>query len=72
LKFLGDLKTAFSNNSEIIKSGTSVQGRNITGIHFWGSAGKDKKPAIIFHSTVHAREWITTLVRQLYSGLLLS
>lgn len=51
------------NNAEIVTAGASSQGRNITGIHFWGSGGKNSKPAVIMHSTVHAREWITTMVR---------
>lgn len=36
LQFLRDLQSAFTSNSEIITSGTTVQGRTITGIHLWG------------------------------------
>ncbi|KAL9632525.1 MAG: hypothetical protein Q9164_005269, partial [Protoblastenia rupestris] len=50
-------------NSEIVVAGNSGQGRPITGIHLYGSGGKGSRPAIVFHSTVHAREWITTMVR---------
>ena len=46
-------------------AGTSIQGNPITGIHIYGSSGKGVKPAVLFHGTVHAREWITTLVSQL-------
>lgn len=62
VQFVRDLQSAFTSNSEVITSGTSVQGRAITGLHLWGKGGKGSKPAIIFHGTVHAREWITTMV----------
>ncbi|KAI9641266.1 hypothetical protein NHQ30_010066 [Ciborinia camelliae] len=62
IQFLRDLVTAYPSNAEIVTSGTSVQGNAITGIHIYGSAGKGVKPAVLFHGTVHAREWITTLV----------
>lgn len=72
LKFLTDLTTAYPTQSEIVTSGTSVQGRAITGIHFWGSGGKGSKPAVVFHGTVHAREWITTMVVEYFSYNLLT
>ncbi|KAF4468470.1 Metallocarboxypeptidase A [Fusarium albosuccineum] len=58
-QFLTDLRTSFPSNSEIFSVGNSVENRAIRGIHLWGSSGKGKKPAIIWHGTVHAREWIT-------------
>ncbi|KAK5084584.1 hypothetical protein LTR05_005662 [Lithohypha guttulata] len=58
--FLTNLQTALPQNSEIITSGTSVQGRPIRGIHVWGNNGKGKK-AILIHGNVHAREWITSM-----------
>ncbi|ETN41549.1 uncharacterized protein HMPREF1541_03485 [Cyphellophora europaea CBS 101466] len=61
IQFLRDLQAAFSSRSEIITSGTSVQGRALTGIHLWGSGGKGSRPAVLFHGTVHAREWISTM-----------
>ncbi|RYP03201.1 hypothetical protein DL764_005305 [Monosporascus ibericus] len=64
LTFLSDLQKSFPSNSEIFRAGTSFQGRAITGIHLWGSGGKGSKPAITFHGTVHAREWITTMVNE--------
>ncbi|KAH7160503.1 hypothetical protein B0J13DRAFT_494150 [Dactylonectria estremocensis] len=59
LQFLTDLASSFSGNSETFTVGSSVESRPIRGIHLWGSSGKSKKPAIIWHATVHAREWIT-------------
>jgi hypothetical protein len=45
-----------------VVAGNSNAGTPITGIHFYGSTGGGKMPAIVIHGTVHAREWITTLV----------
>jgi murein tripeptide amidase MpaA len=45
-----------------VSSGRSLNGNNIAGIHVYGSGGPGTKPAIVFHGTVHAREWITTMV----------
>jgi murein tripeptide amidase MpaA len=72
LKWLNDLQAAFPSNSEIIVSGKSSQGRPITGIHLYGSSGKNNKPAIVWHGTVHAREWITTMVVEYLTYSLLS
>ena len=72
LTYLSDLQSAHSTQSEIFGVGSSLQGRNITGIHFWGSAGKGKKPAVVIHGTVHAREWITTMVVEYFAWNLLS
>ncbi|KAK3370680.1 zinc carboxypeptidase [Podospora didyma] len=60
--FFSDLRAAYPNNSELINAGTSVQGRSLFGIHLWGSGGKGSKPAVYFHGSVHAREWITSKV----------
>ncbi|WEW58670.1 hypothetical protein PRK78_004138 [Emydomyces testavorans] len=62
LQFLRDLQAQHPSNSEIITSGNSYERRAIQGIHIWGSAGKGK-PAIVWHGTIHAREWITTMPR---------
>ncbi|KAJ0117416.1 zinc carboxypeptidase [Diaporthe amygdali] len=61
IQYFEDLQTLFPNNSELISSGTSYEGRDLFGIHLWGDAGPGK-PAVLYHGTVHAREWITTLV----------
>jgi murein tripeptide amidase MpaA len=72
LQFLKDLVAQFPTTSEIVTSGSSLNGNAITGIHFWGSGGKGIKPAVILHGTVHAREWITTLVVEYYAYTLLT
>ncbi|KAM3072180.1 hypothetical protein ACMFMG_008636 [Clarireedia jacksonii] len=72
LQFLRDLVTAYPSNAEIVTSGTSTSGNAITGIHIYGSGGKGSKPAVLFHGTVHAREWITTMVTEYVAYNLLS
>lgn len=62
IQFLTDLQSQYDANSEIVIAGNSDSGRPITGIHIYGSGGKGVKPAVVFHGTVHAREWITTMV----------
>ncbi|KAG9256786.1 carboxypeptidase A4 [Emericellopsis atlantica] len=59
LDFLEDLQSAFVRNSELFDAGESLEGRPLKGIHLWGRDGPGIKPAIIWHGTVHAREWIT-------------
>ncbi|KAL0934662.1 zinc carboxypeptidase [Colletotrichum truncatum] len=59
--YLEALHAYFPNNSEIVSSGTSFEGRDIFGIHFWGADGPGK-PAVLWHGTVHAREWIVAPV----------
>ncbi|KAK4206039.1 putative carboxypeptidase precursor [Rhypophila decipiens] len=72
ITFYNDLAGAFPNNSEIFNIGTSVQGRQIFGLHIWGSGGKGSKPAVYFHGTVHAREWISAKVVEYISYQLLT
>ncbi|KAG9118696.1 hypothetical protein FRC07_006666 [Ceratobasidium sp. 392] len=72
LTFLNDLAATFPNNAKVVTGGTSYQGRAITGINIFGSSGSGTKPAVIFHGTVHAREWITTLVTEQIAYSLLS
>ncbi|KAI6374029.1 hypothetical protein MCOR25_003264 [Pyricularia grisea] len=75
--FLEDLQAAFPDNSETFVAGKSLEGRDIMGIHLWGKAGKGKNEAVVWHGTVHAREWITAptveyMAYKLVSGYLKS
>lgn len=63
IQFLEDLQAAFPNNSDIFVAGQSYEDRPIQGIHLYGADGPGTKPAIVWHGTVHAREWIVTPVR---------
>lgn len=67
--FLNDLSKSYPANSEVISIGNSLQGRPITGIHFYGTGLKNTNPTVVFHGTVHAREWITTMVHVLSHSL---
>lgn len=62
MQWISDLAAAYPSNSEVISAGKSLQGRDIKGIHIWGSGGKGSQKAVVWHGTVHAREWITTMV----------
>ncbi|KAI4940946.1 hypothetical protein J4E91_011031 [Alternaria rosae] len=55
-----DLQESFPNNSNWTSTGTSFEGRDMFGIHLYGKDGPGK-PAVIYHGTVHAREWITAM-----------
>ncbi|CAE6454246.1 hypothetical protein ACGC1H_007675 [Rhizoctonia solani] len=72
LTFLNDLASTFPNNAKVVTSGTSYEGRTITGINIFGSSGSGTKPAVIFHGTVHAREWVGTMVTEQIAYSLLS
>ncbi|KAF3933746.1 hypothetical protein ABW19_dt0206783 [Dactylella cylindrospora] len=61
-QWLVDVQAGFTSNSELFEVGKSYQGRPINGIHLWGNGGKGSKPAVYWHGTVHAREWVTTMV----------
>ncbi|KAH8895379.1 zinc carboxypeptidase [Thozetella sp. PMI_491] len=72
VQFLQDLAVQYPLNTEIVTSGTSLQGNNITGIHIFGSSGKGIKPAVVFHGTVHACEWIANMVVEYFAYNLLT
>ncbi len=62
LRFLSALQAQYPENSEVVVAGPSNEGRNITGIHLFGSSGKGKKPVTIWHGQTHAREWVAGMV----------
>lgn len=62
VKYWKDLHAAFPNNSEWLDIGSTYEGRNIFGLRLWGGNDTGTKPAVLWHGTVHAREWITTMV----------
>ncbi|PVG02522.1 putative carboxypeptidase [Serendipita vermifera] len=72
LTFLSNLAAAYPNNAKVVIGGTSVEGRAITGINIFGSSGSGTKPAIIWHSNVHAREWISSMVTEYIAYQLLT
>lgn len=42
-------------------AGQSYEKRDIFGLKLFGNDTSSTKPAVVWHSTVHAREWITTM-----------
>lgn len=63
LDWWDDIHAAFPDNSEKINLGSSYEGRDIWGFHLWGNEGDSSEKSIIYwHGTVHAREWISTMV----------
>ncbi|PTB45958.1 hypothetical protein M441DRAFT_63276 [Trichoderma asperellum CBS 433.97] len=72
LQYWDDLVAAFPNNSKKYNIGSSYENRTIYAFHFFGDKGiKGDKPIILWHSTVHAREWITTLVIEYWAWQLI-
>ncbi|GAW24790.1 hypothetical protein ANO14919_143840 [Xylariales sp. No.14919] len=63
IQYFQSLHDLLPDNSEIISSGYSYENRSLHGIHLWGADGPGK-PAVLYHGTVHAREWISTAVRR--------
>ncbi|KAI1290584.1 hypothetical protein F5Y03DRAFT_378189 [Xylaria venustula] len=63
IQYLQSLHDLLPDNSEIISSGYSYENRSLNGIHLWGAGGPGK-PAVLYHGTVHAREWISTAVTE--------
>ncbi|KAF4506597.1 hypothetical protein G6O67_006665 [Ophiocordyceps sinensis] len=72
LQWLQALQAKHPNNSDVVSSGFSFEGNAITGIHLYGSGGKGRRPAVVFHGTVHAREWIASKVVEYFAYSLLS
>lgn len=67
LQYWTDLQASFPENSELFDAGPSYEGRRIFGLQLWGDKAGDtnndtSKPIILWHATVHAREWISTAV----------
>lgn len=63
IAYWDDLQASFPNQSAKVSSGTSYEGRDLFGLHVWGSSGPGK-PAILYHSNVHAREWISSMTTE--------
>lgn len=73
LQFLEDLQSKFPSNAQVVVAGQSLEGNDITGIRLFGSGGPNStKPAVVLHGTVHAREWITTMVVEYHAYTLLT
>jgi murein tripeptide amidase MpaA len=73
IQWVSDLQALNPEHAEVVVSGKSLSGRPITGVHlFKSAAAKGSKPGIVFHGTVHAREWISTMVSEYLAHQLLT
>lgn len=55
----------------LVNVGTTLEGRNITGIHICSTPDCESKPAIVFNGCQHAREWLSPMtVAYVLNGLL--
>lgn len=61
VQYWNDLRAAFPSNSERFVVGRSYENREIFGLKLFGANTGTSKKAVIWHGTVHAREWITTM-----------
>jgi hypothetical protein len=67
LQYWDDLIKAFSKNSRKFPIGKSYENRTIWAFNLHGDKKKghgkheENKPVILWHATVHAREWISTM-----------
>ena len=60
--YLNGLAAAHPGLAEMVNVGTSLEGRTIWAIRVTGPDNIGSKPAIFFHGTQHAREWIASMV----------
>ena len=54
----------YPQNTQIFSIGDSVEGRPLVGMRICGNK-HEYKPAVVFHGTTHAREWISPAVSAL-------
>jgi hypothetical protein len=52
----------------VFSAGKSVEGRDLTGIHIWGSGGKGSKKGVVLHGTV--RKYMVECNGSVAKGLL--
>ncbi|KAK4235597.1 hypothetical protein C8A03DRAFT_36545 [Achaetomium macrosporum] len=62
--YLHRLSDEYPPLTRLFSAGKSFEKRPISGIHLFGKSGPGKKPAIVFLGTIHAREWITSMVTE--------
>ncbi|PNP50082.1 hypothetical protein THARTR1_09214 [Trichoderma harzianum] len=73
LQYWDDLAAAFPKNSKKYELGNSYENRTIYAFHLFGDKGvKGNKPIILWHATVHAREWISTAVIEYWAWQLIN
>ncbi|KAI5363900.1 Putative peptidase M14, carboxypeptidase A, metallocarboxypeptidase-like, propeptide [Septoria linicola] len=61
VQYWRDMVAGFPRNSQRFTAGTSFQNREIFGVKLFGNNTGTQKSALVWHGTVHAREWISTM-----------
>lgn len=61
MTFLTELNAQFPTITNLVLVGTTIEGRNITGIVISGNRTNTNKPAIVLNGCQHAREWISPM-----------
>lgn len=64
-RFFWDLSQLYPHNTQIFSIGESVEGRPLVGMRIFRNQ-HEHKPAVVFHGTTHAREWISPAVSTTY------
>ncbi|KAL2177455.1 uncharacterized protein P884DRAFT_329765 [Thermothelomyces heterothallicus CBS 202.75] len=64
VRYIHGLSHAHRSLSRTFLAGKSFEKRPIEGVHIFGRSGPGLNPAVVFFGTVHAREWITTMVTE--------
>ncbi|KAH6838622.1 hypothetical protein B0I37DRAFT_400227 [Chaetomium sp. MPI-CAGE-AT-0009] len=64
VEYLHGLSKFYYQRSAVFTAGKSFEKRNIWGIHLFGKSGPGVNPAVVFFGTMHAREWISTMVTE--------
>ncbi|KAL2194701.1 hypothetical protein P885DRAFT_42468 [Corynascus similis CBS 632.67] len=64
VEYLHSLSKTYRSLSRTIIAGKSFERRPIEGVHVFGRPGPGVNPAVVFFGTIHAREWITTMVTE--------
>lgn len=61
VQYWRDMVFDFPRNSQRFTAGQSYENREIFGVKLFGNNTGTAKSALIWHGTVHAREWISTM-----------
>jgi len=58
--YMNELVNRYPDQAEMVNVGTTLQGRAIWGLHLTDLTTNSVRPAAVYFSCEHAREWITT------------
>ena len=70
--YMNELVSRYPNQAEMVTVGTTLEGRTIQGLHITDLTTNATRPAVVYFSCEHAREWITTTVPNYFATQLLT